>query len=444
MLINGKQYGYLAANANYGMTFVGISSDPTVDSLVVGMAVIQPVAIGKTSASGFIGAQFKFDLIANLANQIWYGSKSNNQVYVSKTNNYQDVTSSSVRLAGEGALLVLDSPPTGFAQLSNQMYISAGRDQWWVSSTSKQNLTVSSTVTATELLYVTRLKTAHNQGSQSQGLIGKFKNALVYVSNEQIINTFGPVKNVLAEPQITNLSDSIKYDIDAYDFTNGQVLYDNYFIYVLIPNKGIVRMFNVQKKYWEAPQTLPVARLYHITSVTGNALYAHSSLTNESYNLFVGYNDNGNPINCIAAFAYDNMSNAKHEGFRPLKKNYNQYYTEGYIAANTKLTVTWNYDFGGFTSQTQDTISGVDKRIIFNAIGDGSLGKQPLGEYPIGTIFNTPTTIPKFRKLSTMIRENYYEYQVVFSSNDVDQQWEILAMGPAQQMSTDLPTDITE
>lgn len=440
LLIDGKIVSYTTANGNAGMTFVGINVDPTTQGFAVGDAVIQQVAIGKTTTSSFLGAAFNIDLIGTLKNQVWYGSLTSNTVSVSKINNYQDVTSSTVRLVGEGVILQLDAAPVAFSPQGTQMYIAAGKDQWWVSYQQKTTLSISGVNTVTEFFGVERLKTTYNQGAQSQDVVSHFKNSIMYLSNEPIFNTLGLVKNIYADPQITNISDSIKYDMDAYDFTDATIFYFNYFIYFAVPKMGVVRMFNVQKKYWEAPQILPISGFY----VVDGKLYGHSYLVPESYKMFTGYNDNGNPINCVAAFAYDNMSNVKHEALRPVKKNYNAFYTEGYLTSNTKLTVTWNYDFGGSTSQQSDTISGIDPKILFNSVGDGSLGKQPLGEYPIGSIFNAPSNIPKFRKISTMIRQNYYEYQAVFSSNDVDQQWEILAFGPAQVMASELPTDITE
>lgn len=440
LLINGKQLLYTTANSNYGMTFVGFSQDPTTQGFVVGDAVIQHVAIGVSTSSSFIGEQVNIDLISTMSNQIWYGSSKSNNIYVSKTNNYKDISSSSPRLASEGALLVADAPPVAFHKQGSQMYISTGRDQWWVSNFKRENVVANNITIATELLFIEPAKTTFNQGARSQAMVGTFKNSIMYISYETIFNTLGMIKNIFNEPQVTNISDPIKNDIDAYDFTDASVFYFNYMIYLAIPKHGIVRIFNIQKKYWEAPQIMPISRFY----VVDGKLHGHSYNSPESYELFTGHSDNSNPINCIAAFAYDNMTSVKHEALRPVLKNYNQYYTEGYINSNTKLTVTWNYDFGGSTSKAEDIIDGKDKAIIFNSIGDGSLGKQSLGQYPIGSIFNAPNSIPKFRKLSTMIRQNYYEFQVVFSSNDVDQNWEIVAFGAAQVMATELPISITE
>lgn len=440
----GLLYLTVTENNTFFQTFIGVTPDPTLTVNTPGDAVIQNVAVG-VSGQGVqsLPTNFNFDLISNLQNQIWYGSLTSTNVYVSRTNAYNDVSfSSPARLPGEGALINLDSPAVGFSPQATNMYITSGRSEWWISQTLNNTFNNGSANVQTEILYATRLKTANNQAAQSQALIARFKNSLVYVSNEQIINSLGLIKNVYTDPQVTNMSDPIRIDIDAYNFTGGQVYYDNYFLYFTLPAMGIVRIYNVIKKYWEAPQVLPISRFYHVTAVSGSVLYAHSSLTNESYQMFVGNNDNGNPINAIAAFPYICVL-----GGAPFQvKNFNKQYTEGYIAGNTNLTLTINYDFGGFSGSYSKIINGSDRQIIFNKITDGSLGQNPLGSQPIGSILNiTPQpAIPKFRVINTFPRQNCFEYQPVYSSNDVDQNWALLRFGPAIGPAPDLPVQISE
>lgn len=440
LYIDGAVYTYSAV---YGNTFYGVSGQPPAS---VGDAVIQvPVAVQASSVSG-LPTNFSFDLISTLANQVWYGSLVSTNVYVSKTNNYQDTTFSTPRLPAEGAIITLDAPMVGFSPQASNMYMTAGRDQWWLSETLQQTVTEQSggnaIPIATESLYAVRLKTAFNQAAQSQALITYYKNSLVFVSNETIINALGLVKDIYSDPQVTNISDPIKYDIDAYNFAGGAVDYDNYYIYAAIPVDGIIRMYNVQKQYWEAPQTIPVSRFYHPTSVLGSTLYGHSSLTNESYQLFTGYNDNSNPINAVFALPYVSSVG----GMPWQKKSFNKVYTEGYISSNTSLMLTLNYDFGGFSGTYTILISGSDLQFIFNKITDGSIGRNSLGTEPIGAILNIPplSQNPKFRIINTMPRVDCYEYQIVLSSDDVDFQWAVLRNGPAVSSSNNLQPEISD
>lgn len=438
--INGTTYTYTSVSGN---TFYGVTPDPSLASIAVGDPVFQLPFSNSANTGDFTGmpTTFIFNTIATLENQVWYGSNYSNTIYVSKQNVYLNVQFSNPRLQYEGSEIILDAPPTGFSTQAGNMYISAGRNQWWISQKDQQTVTVLNAAILIETLYAVRLKTAFNQGAQSQGLIGNYKNSIIYVSNEQIINALGLVQNIQSDPQVTNLSDPIKFDVDAYDFTGGQVIYDNYYIYVSVPVYGVVRMYNVQKQYWEAPQTIPVSRFYHLNTIMGNSIYGHSSLTNESYQLFTGYNDNGNPINSVAAFPY-----VASQGGAPFeKKSFNKIYTEGYIASNTNLMLTINYNFGGYSGTYTTIIPGSPSGIIFNKITDGSLGQNSLGSQPIGTILNIPNApaIPKFRIVNTMPRVNFYDYQIVYSSDDVDFNWTLLRLGPAISPAADLPFEIT-
>lgn len=426
-------YMYLTVNENEASltTFVGVSPDPTGAGIAVGDAIVQLPVIGTSAVTACTLS--RFDLIANFGNQIYYGAFNNQNIFITKVNSFTDCTVSIPRVVGQGANAVLDAPPVAFIAQDDSMLVSAGKDYWYQSK-----FTLSSDL-ADESFQFNRLKTTKNQGAQSQALTSKMKNNIIYVSFEPIFNTLGTVQNYLNSPQAVNMSDSIKYDMDAYDFTGGSCYYTNYYNFFTVPTMGVVRMYNLEKKYWEAPQIMPVSFFYEVSG----ALYGHSSLTNESYQVFIKdtYNDNGNPISAIAAFPYISQQG----GTATEKKNFNKHYTEGYIAGNTTLTLTVNYDFGGFSGNYSVPILGSDSAIIFNKVTDGSLGQNTLGSQPIGSILNLTQQppIPKFRVINTMPRKNTFENQIVYSSNDIDQNWAILRFGSGISASTDIPVEIT-
>lgn len=432
------QDGYLNAivteNDTNTTTFIGVTPDPSIAGIAVGDAVIQKPAIGVVLATG-IPSTFTNDLIATMGNQVYYGSFVDHTVYISEVNDYTTCAFSTPRIPGEGALATLDTPPTGFVAQDDSMLVSAGKDYWY------QSKFVLSADLVNETFQFNRLKTTPNQGAQSQALMSKMKNNVIFVSFEPIYNTLGTTKDFLNSPQTTNLSDPIRNDMDAYDFTGGSVYYYNYYLYFTVPTMGVVRLYNLQKKYWEAPQTMPVGLFYQVD----DQLYGHSYIADESYQLFVPnvYRDNDNPYQAVAAFPYVST-----EGAQPnQQKFFNRLYTEGYIAGNTDLTLTINYDYGAFSGSYSGTISGADPSIVFNRITDGSLGQNSLGSQPIGTILNLPNSgsiTPKFRKINTFPVVGNYEYQIVYSTYSLDAQWSLLRFGPAVKPSTDMSVSISE
>jgi hypothetical protein len=359
------------------------------------------------------------DLIANLRNQVYVASFTNQGVYVSNVNDYKDYGfTTPTRVVGEGAILTLDGIPVALVPREDQMNISAGKDQWY-----KTQFTLSADLTKEELT-VLRLKTTSDQATQSQALTSKFKNNVVFVSNEPILESLGWIDNVYGEPQLTDISFPIVNDFNALDFTDGEVRYHKNFVYVSCPKASKVFVYNMtnpDNKYWEAPQILPVGRF----SVIDGDLYGHSYLSSETYKLFNGYDDNGNFINAVANLAFNS------HGMRHCSKGFNQYFVEGYISSNTTLTLGLQYDIDGCATVTEFDILGNDTQVVCIGSDYNLLGKNALGKKPLGGDIAINQMIPKFRIVKTFPKVPYYEYQVSFQSSGKDQQWEVLAFGCA-------------
>jgi hypothetical protein len=419
IVIDGITYTYTGGEAT--TTLTGVTPDPTLGAHAVGAVIHQAIRTTPNSAIVDLPDDFQNALISSLINYVYIGSFSDNQVYISKQNDYKDFSFSIPRGLGEGSVLTLDAFPVGFVQQEDVTYITAGTDQWY------QVVLELAADQLRETLVVKRLTTTGQQAAQSQALIAKIKTSVVYVSNEPTLDELGKVENILTA-QATNISDPIKNDFDLYDFTGGQVFYFRNFIYISIPRDGVVLLFNLAEGYWEAPQTLPIGRF----SVIGGEIYGHSSAVPETYKLFTGVNDNGAPIEAVAAFGYEQYDK------RANLKSFNEYYVEGYISSNTILRLTINYNFMGCLGNPSYDIIGSDAQITCQTGGGGSLGKQSLGKFSFAGRGNTQIgdPPPKFRVIKTFPKVDFYEYQPIFSSTGEDQRWELLAFGPSVTMST--------
>lgn len=418
VVIDGTTYTYTGGEST--TTLTGVTPDPTTAGHAVGAVVHQGLRTTANSAMTGIPATFDNDLISVLLNQIYIGSYSSREVYVSAINNFTDYSFSSPRTPGEGALLNLDSTPIGFAPQEEFMYITAGKSDWYLTS-----LQLSADLTA-ESLVVQKLKTGVQQAAQSQALISKDKNSVIFVTNEPTFNTLGRIE-LVETPQSVNISDPIKTDFDSYDFTGGSVKYYRDFYYVAIPAENRVIMFNLNKGWWEAPQILGISRF----AIIDGELYGHSSTTPETFKLFTGTSDNGNSIEAIANFSYQSF------GKRANYKNTNEMYAEGYISSNTTLTMAILYELNGSGGTQTFEITGSDQQIVAST-SDGSLGKQSLGKRSFAGRGETLSDDlpPKFRVIKTFPKIDFYEMQIQFSSNQVDANWQLLAYGPAGKLST--------
>lgn len=431
VVINTHTYAYTGGESSQYLT--GISSDPSAEP--VNSVIHQLPRITINAAMPGLPATFENDLISCLRNQVYVGSFVNQTIYISNNANYQSFTfTASGRLVGEGALITLDGCPVALQPQTSTMFISVGKSQWF-----QIDWTLSSDNTM-EAFNINPLKTTGNQGAQSQALTTKIKNLIAFVSFEPIINTLGTEQNYLNDPQAVDISFPIVNDVSNYDFTNGSSFYFQKFLYVSVPNSGILRMYNMtdeKNPYWEAPQTIPAGRF----AVIDGALYFHSAQSSNTFKLFNGYSDDNHTMNASATFSFENL------GTRTNRKSFNGYYVEGYITSNTTLNLNIQYDVGGAAATVSFPIVGSDTQIVPPALDTASLGKVSLGTVSLGgssTTTSPTATPPKFRVEKTFVRKPHFEYSPSFTSSGENFRWELLAYGPNSMPAYEEPTFIRE
>lgn len=427
VIVNGITYTYTAGEGT--TTLTGVTPDPTVDSPPVSSVVHQAIRTTANSAITGLPNTFQNDLISGLYNQIYVGSFVDRQVYVSKVNSFTDFTFASPRAVGEGAILTLDSTPVGFIPQLDQMYISAGLRDWYITF-----FQLSDGITL-ESLTVRKLKTTAQGAAQSQAAISKIQNDIIFLTQQPTIDTLGPSRNFIT-PQNTNLSDRIKTLFDSLDFTDASMFFYRQDMFVAVPAESLVLIYDMERKFWQPPQVLPISRF----AIIDGELYGHSSDVPETYRLFSGFNDNGNAIDARLLFSYQQF------GDRVTKKNQTEFFSEGYINSNTKITLTLRYDFLGCNGDASFEIDGADPQVVCDVTGDGSLGKSSLGKKSLAGRGETidETVPPKFKVIHTFPKTDYRELQVQYASNSIDQRWEILSFGPNVTLSSDKNFDISK
>lgn len=432
VVINSTDFTYTTAS---GSVLSGVTPTPVGTVNAGDLAVQKVVTFANTTFIGGPPATFPNALISTLNNQIFIGSLTSPTGYLSKINNFRDYSFGAPRLPGEGGTFTLDDNLVGFMPQEENMYISCGKNFWYNTTLVQSSTYSGSTALTTEIFKVQLLKTNNQQGAQSQSLINKSGNKVIFINFEPAFNELGRVEDIIAAPNTVNISDPIKLDFDTYNFTGGSVYSWQRYRLVTIPTLGIVRIFNEFTGAWQSPLTLPITSFY---TVNGE-LYGHSSTTSESYHLFTGYSDRatatsaGQPIKAIAAFSYQNF------GLPTSLKNCNEFYIEGYINANTTLECGINYELDGcMTTQTFE-VNGSDRTVVCipsdeSSLGKVSLGKEKLGGDISGSLTGLP---PKFRVIKTFPRVNFYESQFIFTMFGKDQRFELLRFGTNSSTADD-------
>lgn len=426
----GVSYPYTGGESTDTLT--GLSGFPTV---VAGDAVWQTpdtIALPSSITSPFPG--FTPDLIGVQLNMVFLASTKSSMVFWSQNTNYSNFTLTSPRAPGDPGQQPLTSgrahsitPVDSDAQILNvqsTLIFGSGKDSF-----DQIDFHMSADNSA-ELARIIRYKTGTGAGLISRGAICPVKNNTVYISREPALD--GLSESNLEAPdgkKNTPISDLIKDDFDAYDFTHAHVKYFKRAIYIAIPASGVVLIYDMMRNLWHPPQTIPVSRL----AIIGDQLYGHSSITNESYELFVGTDDNGAAIQQRAVFAYNNG------GDRSRLKNMSEYWSDGYITVGGTLDITINLGFNASLGAKNLTILGNDQTVTLPPVGS-YLGTEALGEEPlggsviesVGGIPGTTASLLRFWQVDTLDVVDYIEFYAVYEMDTLDGQFALVAHGNDQ------------
>jgi hypothetical protein len=420
VVIDGEEYAYTGGEGTGTLT--GVTPSPLAGGVVAGDYAIQAVRTNSPSALSGL----KNDLISMLTNNVYIGSLTSRQVWISKNTDFTDFSFSTPRVSGEGFDLTLDSTPTGFAPDEDKMYISAREDDWYKVEE------VLSADQSGAVINIDKLKTAVGQAAVSQGAIVNIKNAIAFLSFEPTIDTLGRVElinGVTSKP----ISDPIKDDVESYNKDNVHGIFFRNELWYTFPSEGIAIMYDIQGQYWNPPLYLSIAR-WSIMKIDGvDKLCGHSASKNETYILNTGRNDNGSTFDFVAAFGYENY------GTRFSPKLFDEIAFEGYMTQNTKLKDTVVYDYKGATDVREFIIDGSDEAIVFSPSTTAFLGSSPLGEEPLGTSADEISDIVKVRCINPTSVIDFYERQRIFSTDEIDSYVEIIAYGENVELSDNLP-----
>lgn len=422
----GTEYTYTGGEDTTTLTGTSSTSD-----IVAGDVLVQKVntTADKPEADRNNHTIFVFQ------NQICLGSDEDEEVFISHNDSITNFAFSTPRVPGEGALLTLDDPARGFTELNEKLIVFAGKSS--IYEAEPVSLTVGST--ETETIKVRKYQTGANQSAYNQEVIQNVGDTIIYLSNEPAIRELPSLQAIQGGAQVRTLSNKIKPDIKAETWTNAcSIWHDNAYHLSAPANNHLYILQYVEdadgnlKRFWQPPQTMPVRPMHLIDA----KLYGGSNSVGETYYLFdpdtysdITSDDEKIPIYCVAKFAYRNF------GDRFNLKTFDELAIEGEISPSTTIDLNINYDFGGRTAQVFKQIEGDDVDILLETLEATALAQQPLGQEPLGGSIDAPTNTAKFRVIFELSKEDFVEMQEIYSTNDVDKYWSIIARGANAQLS---------
>lgn len=426
----GVEYTYTG-----GETTTTLTGVPDTTGIIAGDVLVQKIITNTNSPA----ANRNNHTIYTYENQLCVASDEDEQVYISKNTSYTDFTFSSPRLPGEGALLTLDDPAKAFGELEEKLIIFAGKSSiYQVNST---EITVGTTLT--ESLKVQKYQTGEGQSAQSQEVVVQTNNTIVYLSYEPAVREILSPRELEGGGAPRTLSNPIKPDIDAETWTDAVAIWSKNAYWLSAPEYGHVYILEYRedadgklRRFWQAPQTMFIGAWVTLD----DDLYGHSSAVPETYRIMnpeafsdVNSEDEKVAYRCVAKFAYRNF------GDRARLKNFDEYFIEGEISPSTNILHTLYYDFGGNSRSIETTIEGDNFDILEETLANVALGQQPIGQNVLGGAVSAPEGSAKFRAIIEIAKEDFFEMQEIFETDDTDKYWSVIARGQNTQMSNRQP-----
>lgn len=427
----GTEYTYTGGESTTTLTGITDTTGLQAGDILVQKIVTQT---NKPAASRNNHTVYTFE------NQLCVASDEDEQVYVSANDDYTDFTYSTPRIPGEGELLTLDNPAKGFGELTNRLIVFAGTSS--IYQVEPFEITVGSTLT--ETFKVKKYQTGANQSAQSQEFITQVGSTIMYLSHEPALRELVSLEQMQGGGEPRTLSNPIQPDFDAETWTGGAMFWHKNDLHISAPTNGRIYILTYDedadgalRRFWQAPQTnLFISRFFNYQG----ELYGHSSSISESYKLFdvtafsdINSSNEKLAITAIAKYAYRSF------GKRFNLKSFDEYAIEGEISPSTDLEVIINYDFGGQTQQITEIVSGSNIDILDESLANVSLAQQPLGQQPLGGSVNVPQDTAKFRAIIELAKEDFFEIQAIFKTDDVDKFWSIITHGPNAGLSARQP-----
>lgn len=428
IVINGNSYTYTGGEST--TTLTGVVGSPAGEA--AGSIVLQAVqTVSNSPASGFNN-----DFLKVINNQVYIGSYTSRLCYISDQADFDEFTVPTPRLPGSPELLTLDSTLNGIGVRQGNPYISFGTGEWAV--VTYTNITVGSVLTqqtTVDVKPVAKLAAAY-----AHEFIGNVGDNIVYLSKDQQLRTFGDFNQsfVAAYP---SLSQEIATELSAENFTGGGLKCIGDFTYLTAPNSGKSYLYQVRQSV-DATNTVVTERLWQspfvwnatrIDDINGTVV-AFSNANPQYYQVWdtSQYHDDSPsgenlPYTAVLALAY--KTNNRRQGLQ----SFDKVFSEGYITSGTPLTLTVNYNYEGALNQIMVPINSIARPGYLFSIALGSLGDSSLGTKPLGDEVNVDDTnngnLAKYKVINSLALTNCFEYQLIYSSEAADSQWELLASG---------------
>lgn len=270
-------------------------------------------------------------------------------------------------------------------------------------------------------------------GSINSKTVFTGSNGVFFVSPDKQIMSLARIQ-AIDYPQISPISEIIKPTAESLDFTSSTgIFWRNRAYFSAKSTESVINdatlIFNQRIGAWESPMIGLNPSDYTIyDDGTGENLYFGDASVANVYKITDTALDN--ELGVTANYRTKRFD----FGLPSQQKEINNVFIEGYITANTNLTISMLIDEDGFTNIYTTTINGNETGFQYDATPFNLFGFHPFGYQVFGS--SDQSESKKFRVyLNKSVRAiPFYNVQFEFASDGEGQSWEILNYGVKWRM----------
>ena len=426
-MMGGIEYTYTGGFAT--STLTGVT--PSVAGVVDGSIAIQSVQ----TASNLPDSTMNNDYIKVIANQAYIGSYTSRFCYISSNTDFTNFTIPVPRLAGSPELIILDGTGKGIGLRQGNACLAYGTYGWSIitfADQSNNNILTNVTTKTDKPLAILQAPLAHE-------FIDTVNDNLIYLGQDHQVRQFGDFNTAFVS-MYPSLSQEVATELNQENFTGGSLKCIGEFIYITAPNSGKVYLRQertrvdqngtvVSEKLWHSPFILNAT---HIDQINGTVV-SFSNSNPQIYQVWdTGQWHDDSPTNENLPYTSIMALGYRGEQRRQGLWSFDKQFTEGFLTSGTLLNLTINYNYQGATNIINAPINSlIQPAYTFgtsvNSLGDATLGDDTLGNGGIDT--PNQDLLVKFKVINSVALTNCFEWQPIYSSNAVDSQWEIIAVG---------------
>lgn len=436
------QYPYFVANGlqkDYnlftGSTLALSGGGLTVSGISPGDVVYNQIRV----TPPFTGT-FKADFCKTVDNQVYVGSYNSQLCYVSQSTDPFNFTISSPAVQGSANLIVLDGTLDGITVRNGKPYIGVGGSKWAIVNYTYSVISTNN-VRQTNIEYT---PVSAGAGAYAHEFIDQVGDSIVYLSQDQQVRTFGSFNTSFTSNNYPSLSQEIYTELQEEVFSNstftGNLRAIGDYIYVTSPISGLTYLYQARQavnsnnqviveRLWHAPMDWNLTRV----DLINNTVIGFSNVNPQIYQLWDTdiYHDEDPSGETFAytstlKFAYDGQK--RRQGLW----SFDKVFTEGYITPDTELGLTIKYNYLGTEATLNQDVNSEEYPVDLFTIAPTSLGDSSWGESSLGmggSADATTTDYSKFKTINQFALVNTFEWQIIYQSELIDSQWEILAKG---------------